>query len=264
MQCIITVMLLPLRCSVLLSPSAAIMNHEDVGVLQDFFISVNYKNTTPLTAETGCIDFPDLITCNSEYVEELNFTNQMLQGTFPESLGNLSHLSQFIVTNNSLRGTLPSGYSRWKSTILIFDVRMNQLSGTLPPEYGSWSGVTKFQVNVNQLSGILPAEFGSKFRVISYFDVSDNAITGTLPPEYGNMASALILFSCQGNRLNGSLPLSYSKWRALTSFASFDNMLLEHCLLSTVVIIGRLRDTSTSATTISLEVFLRLFLNGPV
>jgi Leucine-rich repeat (LRR) protein len=76
-------------------------------------------------------------------------------GTIPSTIGDLSSLASFSVTNSSLTGTIPPEMG------LLTDMRRcwlfsNQLTGTIPNTLAMWFDIQVFEVYDNELTGTMP------------------------------------------------------------------------------------------------------------
>lgn len=71
------------------------------------------------------------VSCIAGHVVNLTLTNNLLKGTIPVELGNLSHITRI-------------------------DLDSNQLSGSIPTELGNLPNLTHLKLDVNQFSGSLP------------------------------------------------------------------------------------------------------------
>ncbi len=101
----------------------------------------------------------------------LDLTNNSLRGTIPSSFGKLNWW-QINLSYNQLNGTIPSGLLR---KIERFNVTNNRLTGPIPSTVSSKPGMVFIAAN-NRLTGTIPNFLPAEF------DVSNNLLEGVLPP----------------------------------------------------------------------------------
>ena len=161
------------------------------------------------------------IVCAGANLTDIILTNNKLRGTLLPDLANITSIQRLNLTGNYLGGPLPP---QWSVMSQLEDLRLltNQLTGSLPPE---WSNMTKLEtldVSINRLSGPLPPQWSkSKFRWLS---LRANNISGTLPPQWSRMTD-LEVVELDSNHLTGSLPPEWSNMTQLQKLNLYDNQL---------------------------------------
>lgn len=168
------------------------------------------------------------------YLPQLNlaeFQDNYLSGTLSENWESSSipiKLGQLNLSNNLLSGTLPSSLSNL-SSLQILLLNGNQFSGTIPPSIGELNQLLKLDLSRNSLSGEIPPEIGNCIH-LTYLDLSRNNLSGPIPPEISN-AHILNYLNLSRNHLNQSLPKSLGAMKSLTvadfSFNDFSGKLPE-------------------------------------
>ncbi len=184
------------------------------------------------------------ITCNGASVQSVQLVNNGLSGTLPWELSLLSNIEHLDLSENELRETIPTEFSRMTamtflalyensltSTLpselgmltnleaFIFD--QNQLTGSLPTELGQLTALTKFSVWGNYMTGRLPSEL-VQLRAVQDYWINNNEFTGSLQTEVG-LLTLLQQFHIDDNRLAGPLPSELGNLAALSSFRLFNN-----------------------------------------
>ena len=133
------------------------------------------------------------------HVAVLDMPTNNLNGTLPDSLGNLSGLQAIYFSSNQIAGSLPA--SLWGLTDLdTLDISVNNLSGSIPD---SLTNLTNLRVLF--LSG-------------------NHTLSNSIPSGFGNLANLQMLW-LQENRLSGSIPASFGNLTNLQTLYLFDNQL---------------------------------------
>jgi len=99
------------------------------------------------------------ITCEDGRVSVLSLSNQKLTGQIPESLTNLSTVTDLRFGENLFSGPIPASIGRMTklSTLVLHD---NMLTGTLPSSLGDLSSLTQLVAFNNQFTGEVPDSLG--------------------------------------------------------------------------------------------------------
>lgn len=92
------------------------------------------------------------ITCDeNNHVVEINLSGRGLVGTIPESLGFLKYLKKLDLSDNELRGHLPSDL-RW-APLESLDITGNEIKGIVPPRLCLEAGINKGEsVNCDRIA----------------------------------------------------------------------------------------------------------------
>ncbi|CUF21010.1 GP46-like surface antigen, putative [Bodo saltans] len=154
--------------------------------------------------------------CRSGNMMNVHVGGNLLSGSLPPELSNCTLMRTFNVSYNNLSGTIPATYSAWGTSIVTFDVSVNDiLTGTLPPELSNCTSMNTFNVSYNNLRGIFPTQYAT-WKTITFFDGSNNSFTGSLPPEYANWTQ-IMSFYVNNNFLSGTLPPQYGiGWKSIS------------------------------------------------
>ncbi len=119
------------------------------------------------------------VTVENNQVVAINLLFNNLEGTIPNSIGDLQHLTRLELSFNKISGNLPAAIGKLKKLeILAFNG--NNLNGTIPTQLGSLISLEELHLSSNELCGLVPLSFGEmkKLKVLNLFD---NELTGTLP-----------------------------------------------------------------------------------
>ncbi len=156
------------------------------------------------------------LTIEGGHVTQLYVSSTVVDGSIPESIGNLTHLRQlgFVAyTPDPQKGLtlpLPNALSQLDSlkyvtfknqnltgsipTILFsipnldqLDLSDNNLTGSIPSEISNAPGLGRLVLSNNNLSGTIPAEIGD----LTLYDLhlNDNNLVGPLPTEMGHITT---------------------------------------------------------------------------
>ncbi|CAN6694226.1 unnamed protein product [Malus baccata var. baccata] len=180
------------------------------------------------------------ITCNPEgWVTHLLLPSKGLDGvifTSSSLLGNLTHLTHFNLTRNSLQGSLENKLFESLNRLEILDLSYNLLFGELPLSLTSGHSICQaiasmiFRVGHNNLSGLLPEDIYNATKLekvavplsslygriseriinltnLAILDLSFNQLSGVLPLRLGKL-SRLKIITLDFNDLQGLLPQS--------------------------------------------------------
>jgi len=223
-------------CFLKINKTSAQVNLNDSLALVDLYNSMDGSNWIN---HSGWLESPVSnwygIYVSNNRVQQIDLDLNNLKGTLPNSLGNLSELIFFEMSDNQITGSLPSSLGNL-SNLIGFSLSNNSLTGMLPSSFGNLTKLTTIFLWNNQLSGSL--------RVLENcvnpldFELSYNQFTGELP-NLQNIESMLLL-NLDHNKLSGTIPESYNNFKGyqLTlnnnslsgsipkSFANFDRFLI--------------------------------------
>ncbi|WRX12091.1 Leucine-rich repeat - like 10, partial [Theobroma cacao] len=179
-------------------------------------------------------------------LEFLNLGNNLINDTFPSWLGTLPELKVLILRANGLHGVIgkPQAKSEF-SKLQVIDLSDNSLRGKLPSEYFNiW--VAMELANTNSLSPYMNADTSFKTRRYSWFnhynyvvtlankdrdlryehvpdsmsaiDLSSNQFQGEIPEVIGNLKLIRVL-NLSNNNITGHIPSSLGE---ITNLESLD------------------------------------------
>jgi Leucine-rich repeat (LRR) protein len=191
-----------------------------------------WYNTTPYTRpwdfedstlSSPCSDSWQGITCfcfsGRCTVKELFLSQHNLTGTFPESIGNLTSLTQLTLSDNALNGTIPTSIGSL-SNMLLIDLDRNHLTGTIPTEIKEMKQLSELTLSRNNFTGYLPEEIFT-LKNLSVLELDFNTFHGSLSSSIGNLTNLGIL-KLDENRFHGPLP------RAIGNLQNLSNLLISN------------------------------------
>ncbi|KAI3748949.1 hypothetical protein L6452_12411 [Arctium lappa] len=168
--------------------------------------------------------------CKSPSLESLFLQSSQLSGHLPVQLGQLIHLVNLDLEDNSIDGIIPDSI-RGLSMLEMLDLSFNSLNGSLPASLCQLSKLDQLDLSHNQLDGNLP-DCLSHLLKMNLLDLSDNQLSGSLPASLGQI-SELDRLDLSYNLLNGNLPDSLCQLSKLDLLDLSNNQLngsLPDCL----------------------------------
>jgi M6 family metalloprotease-like protein len=183
----------------------------------------NWTEKTNWLVGDPCADKWFGVECGIGSVQNLDLTNNNLNGSLPASIGNLTDLQNLKLGNNQLSGPIPAeiGELVKLDRLLLND---NLLNGTIPAELGELTQLGQLLLNGNQLSGSIPAELG-QLEEAWWLNLGNNQLTGSIPAALAKLDNLYYLY-LNNNLLSGEIP------RGLGQLSNLRNLLLNHNLLS--------------------------------
>jgi len=149
-------------------------------------------------------------------VVALNLSNNLLGGSLPAELGNLTNLTDLWLSNNQINGSIPNELGSLANLRGLW-LSDNQISSSLPSTLGGLTNLERLYLDNNQLSGNLPAELG-KLTNLTALNLYDNRFIGSLPAELGDLTNLKNL-SLARNQLSDSIPSELGKLTNLTDLS---------------------------------------------
>jgi Leucine-rich repeat (LRR) protein len=233
--------------------SGTIPSYTGLPLLQHFLVNNNLL-TGSIPAELG----------NLTGLTILKLDNNSLTGSIPTTLGSLPLLTDLFLNNNQLSGAVPSSLGNLSNLVYLY-LRNNQLSGSLPSSLGNLTKLQYFYTGYNQLTGTIPATLSGLSQLL-VFDVSNNQLTGSLPDIAGWTKVTQINVST--NQLSGAIPSAINLCTALTilraevnSFTSLPSSLLNLPVIVSIIFdnneINSIPDFSTQVNKANLTLQLK-------
>ncbi|XP_021800417.1 LRR receptor-like serine/threonine-protein kinase GSO1 [Prunus avium] len=152
---------------------------------------------------------------------DLDLSNNLLAGSIPDVLGNMSSLAHLNLLDNQLEGGDPHSFSRFCS-LQSLDLSGNDLAGSLP-DLTNLSSLAALYLNDNKFSGVISGTHISKLSKLQFLDLSWNDLAGSLP-DLTNLSSLAALY-LNDNKLSGGIPDSIWRLSKLTTIDFGSNSL---------------------------------------
>ncbi|XP_057505662.1 protein STRUBBELIG-RECEPTOR FAMILY 3-like [Actinidia eriantha] len=182
--------------------SSGITNPSDVAAINNLYAALGYP-TLPGWVPTGgdpCAKAWQGVACNSTNIISITLNAANLGGELGDDLGSFSSLNKIDLSNNHIRGSIPSNFPVTMQNIFLSD---NQFSGSIPSSFSTLTQLSAMSLNKNQLTGEIPDAFQVLLGLIN-LDLSSNNLSGRLPTSMENLSS-LTTLHLQNNKLSGTL-----------------------------------------------------------
>src|SRR5260221_1490577 len=98
-------------------------------------------------------------------VIKIDLHDNILSGSIPPSIGNLTALQALGLVNNNLSGAIPESIGNLKN-LQILKIGKNQLTGPLPSSIGNLTNLLFLLINENKINGSIPASIGNMASLI--------------------------------------------------------------------------------------------------
>ncbi|KAJ0821273.1 putative protein kinase RLK-Pelle-LRR-XI-1 family [Helianthus annuus] len=152
---------------------------------------------------TGTLD--DLDTWPLRNLDTFDLAYNMLYGSIPSSIGNMSNLRYLSLGNNKFSGQIPSEIGRLKSLGVLL-LNTNNLTGHIPYSIGNLTSLTGIYLFSNRLSGRIPSSI-CNLKMLVVLDLHDVELEGPIPQEIGTL-SLVQNIDFSSNHLTGAIPSS--------------------------------------------------------
>ncbi|KAK3225033.1 hypothetical protein Dsin_004895 [Dipteronia sinensis] len=199
------------------------------GQLAELFLNLSgcTKNTLQVLRLNNNMlsdSLPDF-TLFSSLRELYNYENR-LNGSFPNSLTQLSNLTILDLSRNQLVGSFPDGFCAILTSIESLDVSSNRLNGSLPESIGQLSSILDLDVSSNFLEaltgflhfnskpldwepanrGIMSQKWLQTQHTFLSLDISNAGISDTIPNWFWDLSPNLNDLNLSHNHISGMLP----------------------------------------------------------
>lgn len=162
------------------------------------------------------------VTVENGTVIALQLQANGVNGTLPETMGNLPNMKLLNLSDNSLLGQIPASLG---SILELENLLLpnNNLTGVLPTSLGSLSDLVVMDLSNNNLQSQIPISF-CNLTNLTDLNLSFNGLFGEVPREIELMGS-LVRLNLSHNTLSGQLPSTIVGLRNLQEVIINDNQL---------------------------------------
>lgn len=210
------------------------VNKQDSLILEDLYNSTDGPNWNGGNWHNGgWVSGWNGITVENGRVTEIDLHYDLfmrwpkINGSLPESIGNLSALTKLVI--GGLSGSIPASICNLKSLThlslygeftggipenignlnkLISLSLSRNLSGNIPESIGNLTALTHLRINGNSLSGVIPESIGNLSN-LQLLELDHNDLHGEIPESIGNLTLLTTLSISIGNYFSGQLPNSF-------------------------------------------------------
>ncbi|GKC36232.1 leucine-rich repeat-containing protein [Tanacetum coccineum] len=142
-------------------------------------------------------------------MEELYLQSNLIEGPFPPSICNMSHLWYLDMSHNSFDGVIPQCVGNLNNSLEMMDLGNNSFQGTIPNVFGGFIYMFKGLIlNGNQLEGGVPSSL-SKCEYLKVLDLGNNQLNGTFPGWLGELCFLQVLI-LKSNNFHGNIQPSFA------------------------------------------------------
>ncbi|OAY68181.1 LRR receptor-like serine/threonine-protein kinase EFR [Ananas comosus] len=183
------------------------------------------------------LDFVASLT-NSTVLRYLAIDENLLSGTIPESIGDLSAgLSKLYIGGNRISGKIPASIG-WLTSLTLLKMSHNLISGEISPEIGQLKQLRMFGLAGNRLSGEIPASLGN-LSLITQLEMYENELVGRIPDSFSEF-QLLLSLDLSSNHLEEAIPNGVFTLTSLTSLLNLSHNSLTGHLPQDIGMLGNL------------------------
>ncbi|KAB5537967.1 hypothetical protein DKX38_015500 [Salix brachista] len=136
-------------------------------------------------------------------LEVLDLSFNYFTGSIPQSI-NLPSIKFFIISSNSIHGSLPTRICQNSSRIQFLDLAVNYFSGILSPGLGDCINLEHLCLGMNDLVGGMSEDI-FQLKKLKLLDLQDNNFSGKLSTGIGKLLS-LERLDISSNNFSGTIP----------------------------------------------------------
>ncbi|KAI0503504.1 hypothetical protein KFK09_014438 [Dendrobium nobile] len=145
----------------------------------------------------------------------INLSNNFLRGSIPSSFQNCSYLKTLVLEHNNLSGQIPHSLGKLEQ-LQTLHLSNNDLSGPIPQSLQNCTNLETLDLGNNNLNDSIPAWLGERLPALRILRLRSNKFTGQIPFQLSNLKSLQVL-DLANNHLFGTIPRSFGAFKALNS-----------------------------------------------
>ncbi|EYU40963.1 hypothetical protein ABFS82_07G099400 [Erythranthe guttata] len=165
---------------------------------------------------------PESIGNLSVYLEYMGIGGTQVRGNIPSGIENLVGLTSLYLSNSYFEGSIPPGIGKLFN-LNILNLAENRFTGELPSLFGNLSLINKLNLRGNNFSGAIPKSLGNCTNMLQ-LDLSENNFNGPIPPEILISTISISLYLSY-NAFTGSIPVEVGSLRNLARLDFSNNRL---------------------------------------
>ena len=179
-----------------------------------------WENNTNWNTNKHVCEWEGILCDQNQHVIEINLPNNLLSGSIPFDLGNLSYLTYLNLSNNSLYGEIPDNLYLL-SNLKELHLDYNHLSGEIPEMLFQFEQMEKLSLNYNQFHGTIPSSISTMIQ-LDMLNISNNKFSGVFPDGILTLINLMEL-DVSHNRFNGPIPESLANLSQLQKLSIASN-----------------------------------------
>ncbi|XP_049379052.1 receptor-like protein 14 [Solanum stenotomum] len=152
-------------------------------------------------------DFPNWLLENNPKLGEVYLDGNAFTGSLQLPL--LPNLKAFDISNNKIRGQLPTNIGSIFPNLVISTMSNNMLEGLLPSSFADMKNLECLDLSYNKLKGELPTRLARKGSKLYLLRLSNNMLKGEIFPVSANNNNFQYLY-LDGNNFSGPIPQTLS------------------------------------------------------
>eukprot|EP00268_Persea_americana_P067124 TRINITY_DN9204_c0_g1_i11.p1 TRINITY_DN9204_c0_g1~~TRINITY_DN9204_c0_g1_i11.p1 ORF type:complete len:1038 (-),score=140.32 TRINITY_DN9204_c0_g1_i11:311-3424(-) len=164
-----------------------------------------------------------------EGLRYLNLESNILGSGEVEDMGSLSSLTNcslleiLSVSDNRLRGALPTSIANLSTNLHNLHLGLNQIYGSIPSDIGNLFNLILLGLSYNFMTGTIPKGIG-KMSKLQVLELAINDFSKEFPSFIGNNTQ-LFAMDLDGNNFEGSIPSTLENCRRLSElYLSHNNL----------------------------------------
>ncbi|KAK4413343.1 putative LRR receptor-like serine/threonine-protein kinase [Sesamum alatum] len=166
---------------------------------------------------------PDSIANLSSHLSFLSVAQNQLHGRIPASIADLTGLTRISFEYNDLEGPIPLSIGRLNKLQEIY-LGANILTDELPSSLGNLTLLNHLYLMQNDFHGNIPRSLSNCSNLLT-LDLSRNNLNGSIPPEIMSLSSISVAFSLAYNAFTGPIPLEVGSLKNLANLDLSHNRL---------------------------------------
>jgi C1A family cysteine protease len=133
-----------------------------------------------------------IVLCTNGHIHTVNLGQMDLEGTISDAVGKLTELTELALSNNVLHGSIPESICQLSNLKVIaaggedLGAKTHGLHGTIPACLGNLTNLESIELFHNRLVGTIPPEL-AKLANLDVFYLYNNLLSGRVPdlPVFG-------------------------------------------------------------------------------
>ncbi|XP_022843884.1 tyrosine-sulfated glycopeptide receptor 1-like [Olea europaea var. sylvestris] len=237
------------RPSSFIFPCQATCRKVDRDSLLAFSFGVSSSNPLNWSYSIDCCMWEGVSCDNNDRVIHLLLPSRGLVGSISPSVANLSHLSQFNLSQNRLSGPIPDGFFMALKRLVVVDLSENRLTGKLSDFDKLMSTVKTVNLSSNHFQGTIQYAFFQQAVNLKSFSVSNNSFSGPIPSSICEFSASIQHLDFSRNLFFGPISEGFGQCSNLQFLrAGFNN--LSGDVPSDIYTVSSLQELYLSANTL--------------